>query len=110
MRRHQPTSVERSGEQDMKVIPQLVVAAALSIGLVSCAQAHVSFGVSVGVAPVFPVMSAVPVYAPPPVYYAPPAPPVPVYTPPVAVGYYAPPPAYPAYYGGWNYGYGYWRR
>lgn len=92
----------------MKVIRQLVVAAALGGGLVSCADAHVSFGVNVGIAaPVFPVVQPVPVYVPPPVYYAPPPP---VYTAPVVTGYYGPPPAYPAYYGGWHYGYGYWRR
>lgn len=93
----------------MKVIRQLVVAAALGGGLVSCADAHVSFGVSVGIAaPVFPV---VPVYVPPPVYYAPPPPPAtPVYAAPVVTSYYGPPPAYPPYYAGWHYGYGYWRR
>ncbi|RFU45164.1 hypothetical protein [Paraburkholderia sp. DHOC27] len=93
----------------MKIIPQLVVAAVLAVGLVRCASAHVSIGVGIGfpvvAAPAYPVMPALPVYAPPPpVYYAPPPPPV--YTAPV-VGYYGPP-VYPRYYGG--YGYGYWRR
>ncbi|MFM0057600.1 hypothetical protein PQR64_18390 [Paraburkholderia phytofirmans] len=92
----------------MKVIRQLIVAAALGAGLVSCAQAHVFVGVGVGVGgPVFPV---VPAYVPPPVYYAPPPPPPPpVYTAPVVIGYYGHPPN-PRYYGGWGYGYGYWRR
>lgn len=88
----------------MKVLSQLVVAAALGVGLVSCAEAHVFVGVGVGV-PVFPV---VPAYVPPPVYYAPPPPPPPVYTAPVVIGYYGHPHWYPPYYGG--YAVGYWRR
>jgi hypothetical protein len=95
----------------MKIIPQLVVAAVLAVGLVRCADAHVSIGVGIGfpvvaapVVPIVPALPAVPVYAPPPVYYAPP--PAPVYTAPV-VSYYGPP-VYPRYYTG--YGYGYWRR
>jgi hypothetical protein len=93
----------------MKIIPQLVVATVLAVGLVRCADAHISIGVGIGV-PMFPapvaVMPAAPVYVAPPVYYAPPPPP-PVYTAPV-VGYYGPPVVYPRYYAG--YGYGYWHR
>ena len=70
----------------MKVIRHLVVAAALGVGLVSCAEAHVFVGVGVGM-PAFPV--PVPAYVPPPVYYAPPPPPV--YTAPVVIGYYGHP-------------------
>jgi hypothetical protein len=92
----------------MKVIRHLVVAAALGVGLVSCAEAHVFVGVGVSV-PAFPVMPVVPAYVPSPVYYAPPPPPPPVYTAPVVIGYYGHP-RYPRYYGGWGYGYGYWRR
>jgi hypothetical protein len=94
----------------MKVIRHLVVAAALGVGLVSCAEAHVFVGVGVGVgAPAFPMVPVVPAYLPPPVYYAAPPPPPPVYTAPVVIGYYGHP-QYPRYYGGWGYGYGYWRR
>ncbi|MEM5453274.1 hypothetical protein VSR69_00220 [Paraburkholderia phytofirmans] len=97
----------------MKVIRHLVVAAALGVGLVSCAEAHVFVGVGVAVgAPAFPMVPVVPVvpaYVPPPVYYAAPPPPPPVYTAPVVIGYYGHP-QYPRYYGGWGYGYGYWRR
>jgi len=99
-------------EKNMKGIRQVVVAAALSVGLVSVAQAHVFVGVGIGVPamPIMPIVAAVPVapvpiYAPPPapVYYAPPPP---VYVPPVVVGYYGHP-----HWGYRNYGYGYayWR-
>lgn len=92
----------------MKVIRHLVVAAALGVGLVSCAEAHVFVGVGGGV-PAFPVMPVVPAYVPPSVYYAPPPPPPPVYTAPVVIGYSGHP-QYPRYDGGWGDGYGYWRR
>ena len=65
----------------MRFIRQLAVAAALGVGLVSCAQAHVFVGIGVGLAPAYPVVPmvpAAPVYVAPPVYYA--APPPPVYT------------------------------
>jgi hypothetical protein len=92
----------------MKVIPKLAVAALLGAGLVSCAQAHVSIGIGVGVsAPAYPVMPVVPIapaYVAPPVYYAPPPPPV--YTAPVVMGYYG----YPRWNTGYYAGYGYWRR
>lgn len=96
----------------MKGIRQAVVAAALSIGLVSIAQAHVFVGVGIEVPamPVTPIVAAVPVapvpvYAPPPapVYYAPPPP---AYAPTVVVGYYGPPHWWYRHYG---YGYAYWR-
>jgi hypothetical protein len=99
-------------EKNMKEIRQAAVAAALSAGLVSVAEAHVFVGFGIG-APVVPVVSMVaavpvapvPVYAPPPapVYYAPP--PL-VYAPPVVVGYYGHPRWGYQHYG---YGYGYWR-
>jgi hypothetical protein len=92
----------------MKAIRHLLVAAALGVGLVSCAQAGVFVGVGIA-APAYPV---VPAYVPPPVYYAPPpvlAPP-PVYSAPVVIGYYGYPHYYGGYYGGWHGGYGYWRR
>ena len=49
-----------------KTVP-FIVAAALGVGFVSAAQAHVSVGIGIGipVAPVYPVYAA-PVYAPPP--------------------------------------------
>ena len=87
----------------MKGIRQAVVAAALSVGLVSCAEAHVFVGVGIStpvVIPAPPVVAA-PVYVPRPVYYAPP----PVYTAPVVVGYYGHPRWWYRHY----YGYGYWR-
>jgi hypothetical protein len=99
-------------EKDMKGIRQAVVAAVLSVGLVSVAEAHVFVGLSVGVpaVPMMPMVAAVPVapvavYAPPPapIYYAPPPP---VYAPPVVVGYYGRP---GGWYGHYGYGYGYWR-
>jgi hypothetical protein len=99
-------------ENKMKGIRQVVVAAVLSVGLVSVAEAHVFVGVGIGlpVMPVMPMVAAVPVapmpvYAPPPapVYYAPPPP---VYVPPVVVGYYGHPRGWYRHYG---YGYGYWR-
>ncbi|HXZ09380.1 MAG TPA: hypothetical protein VEI25_15120 [Paraburkholderia sp.] len=92
----------------MKGIRQAVVAVALSVGLVSCAEAHVFVGVGISTPVVMPAVPAVPVvaapiYVPRPVYYAPP----PVYTTPVVVGYYGHPGwGYRHYYG---YGYGYWR-
>jgi hypothetical protein len=93
----------------MKGIRQVVVATALSVGLVSVAQAHVFVGVGIGV-PAMPIVAAVPVapvpiYAPPPtpVYYAPPPP---VYVRPVVVGYYG----HPHWgYRPYGYGYAYWR-
>ncbi|MDB5785113.1 hypothetical protein [Caballeronia mineralivorans] len=96
----------------MKGIRQAAVAAALSVGLVSVAEAHVfvGFGIGVPMAPMVPMVPVVPVvpvpvYAPPPapVYYAPP--PL-VYAPPVVVGYYGHPRWGYQHYG---YGYGYWR-
>jgi hypothetical protein len=97
-------------EKKMKAIRQAVVAAALSVGLVSVAEAHVfvGFGITAPVMPVVPVVTAVPVvpvpvYAPPPAYYAPPPP---AYVPPVVVGYYGQPRWGYRHYG---YGYAYWR-
>jgi hypothetical protein len=97
----------------MKGICLAAVAAALSVGLVSVAEARVFIGV--GVTPMVPV-APLPVYAPPaPVYYAPPPlvyppPPLvyapPAYAPPVVAGYYGPP---RGWYGHYGYGYGYWR-
>jgi hypothetical protein len=76
----------------MKGICRAAVAATLSVGLVSVAEAHVFVGVGIGV-PVVPVMPMLPVaplpvsapispiyYAPPPLVYAPPA-----YAPPVSL-------------------------
>ncbi|MGA7814165.1 hypothetical protein, partial [Caballeronia sp.] len=72
----------------MKAIRHVLVAAALGVGLVSCAQARVFVGVGIG-APAYPVL---PAYVPPPVYYAPPPPPLlpptPVYSTPIVIGYY----------------------
>ena len=84
-----------------------IVAAALAVGLVSAADAHVSVGIGLGlpVAPAYPVVAAPPVaYAPPPVVYAPP--PV-VYAPPPAVvvggyGYYGRPYWHHGYYRGYG--------
>jgi hypothetical protein len=91
----------------MKAIRHLLVAAALGVGWVSCAQAGVFVGVGIA-APAYPV---VPAYVPPPVYYAPPPVlPPPVYSAPVVIGYYGYPHYYGGYYGGWHGGYGYWRR
>jgi hypothetical protein len=96
-------------EKKMKAIQQAIVAAALSVGLVSVAEAHVFVGFGI-TAPAIPLVAAVPVapvpvYAPPPVpaYYAPPPP---VYVPPVVVGYYGHPGGWYRHYG---YGYAYWR-
>ncbi|HZZ10295.1 MAG TPA: hypothetical protein VFE79_06350 [Paraburkholderia sp.] len=91
----------------MKLVRHLLVAAALSAGLVTCAQAHVFVGVGFS-APAFPVYAPPVYYAPPPAYYAPP-PMVaaPLVSAPVVIGYYG----RPHYYGG-AYGYGgyaYWR-
>jgi hypothetical protein len=79
-----------------------IVAAALTVGLVSAAEAHVSVGIGLGVpvAPAYPVVG----YAPPPVVYAPP-PPV-VYAPPPPVVYAPPPVVVGGYYG--YYGRPYW--
>ncbi len=94
----------------MKMIRHVVVAAALTGGLMSRSEAHVFVGVGIGPAvPVAP-MVPVPVYAPPPGYYVPPPPPLyaapPVYVPPpVVVGYYG----YPRWWYRNGYGYGYWR-
>ena len=94
----------------MKLVRHLLLAAALSAGFVTCAQAHVFVGIGIA-APAFPVYVPPPValpayYAPPPVYYAPPPP---VVTAPVVIGYYGHPHWYPRPYG-YGYGYGYWRR
>lgn len=92
-------------ENNMKGIRHLLLAAALTGGMIGVAQAHVFVGV--GIAPVMPVVPVVPVpvYAPPPppVYYAPPPP---VYVgPPVVAGYYGYPYGWHRHY----YAYGYWR-
>jgi hypothetical protein len=73
----------------MKRIRLAVVAAVLSVGLVSVAEAHVFVGLSIGapVAPMMPMVAAVPVA-------------------PVVVGYYGHP---RGWYGHYGYGYGYWR-
>jgi hypothetical protein len=98
-------------ENKMKAIRQAALAVALSVGLVSAAEAHVFVGFGVGV-PMAPMVAAVPiapvpVYAPPPppVYYAPPPP---MYAPPVVVGYYGHPRGWYRHYG-YGYRYGYWR-
>ena len=57
----------------MKAIRQAALAVALSVGLVSAAEAHVFVGFGIGV-PMAPMVAAVPI-APVPVY-APPPPPV----------------------------------
>jgi hypothetical protein len=86
----------------MKRIRLAVVAAVLSVGLVSVAEAHVFVGLSIGapVVPMMPMVAAVPVA--PVAVYAPP----PMYAPPVVVGYYGHP---RGWYGHYGYGYGYWR-
>ena len=93
----------------MKKIVPFMFAAALGLGVVTSAQAHVFVGVGFA-GPVYPAYVPPPVYVPPPaVYYAPP----PVYRAPVVVGYYGHPYYYPHYYGwhrGYGYGYGYWGR
>jgi len=73
----------------MKRIRLAVVAAVLSVGLVSVAEAHVFVGLSIGapVVPMMPMVAAVPVA-------------------PVVVGYYGHP---RGWYGHYGYGYGYWR-
>ena len=97
----------QSEENNMKGIRHLIVAAALTAGMIGVAQAHVFVGV--GIAPVMPIVPVVPapVYAPPPpVYYAPPPAAVVYAAPPVVAGYYG----YPYW---WHrphyYGYTYWR-
>lgn len=92
----------------MKGIRQAAVAAVLSVGLVSVAEAHVFVGVGIEAPMVAAVsLAPVPVYAPPPppVYYAPPPP---VYAPPVVVRYYGHPRGW-YWHHGYGYGYGYWR-
>jgi|HubBroStandDraft_5_1064220.scaffolds.fasta_scaffold116957_2 hypothetical protein len=87
----------------MKKVLPVLVAAALGIGLISSAQAHVFVGIGVGVPfrPAYPVYAAPLAYYPPPapsIVYAPPPPPV-VYAPPppVVVGYYPHRYYYPVY-------------
>jgi len=93
-----PGSASREEREVNKRVPY-IVAAALAVGLVGAADAHVSVGIGLG----FPVAPAYPVVAAPPVAYAPP--PV-VYAPPVA---YAPPPVVVGgYYGYYGYGHPYW--
>ncbi|HEY1610980.1 MAG TPA: hypothetical protein VGG24_17065 [Paraburkholderia sp.] len=100
----------------MKKSVPYIVAAALAVGMVSAAEAHVSLGINLGVpiAPAYPVVVAPPVaYAPPPVVYAPPPA---VYAPPPAVvvgygGYYGYPYYRHGYYrGGYHRGYGHYYR
>jgi len=87
---HSPAARRR----EMKKSVPYIIAAALAVGLVSAAQAHVSVGIGLGipVAPAYPVAA----YAPPPVVYAPPP------------AIYAPPPVVVGGYYGYGYGYPYW--
>src|SRR6202012_4143820 len=76
----------------MKKVLPVLVAAALGIGLIGTAQAHVFVGIGVGV----PFQPAYPVYGAPLAYYPPPPPRV-IYAAPPPVVYAPPPPVVVGY-------------
>jgi len=95
-RGNRPAANPAQQENEMKAMKQIMVAAALSAGLVTAAQAHMFVGVGIVGGPVFPVGSTAQSAPPLPVYPEaigraplPPDAPPPVFAEPVVSSYSA---------------------